>query len=91
VRELGRARVEAELRVKARSDPTFPSHTVFAQFGGKARLVEAARKHCADSGASDAVDMLPAIAHGSPGNAPSILKAVTTGFVYLMKSGKLAA
>jgi hypothetical protein len=33
VRELGRFPVEAELRIKARSDKTFPSHTVFAKLG----------------------------------------------------------
>ncbi len=35
VRELGRFPVEAELRMKARNDKSFPSHSVFAKLGPK--------------------------------------------------------
>src|SRR5688572_23610009 len=38
VRELGHYPVAAELRMKARSDPGFPSHSTFARLGGKAQV-----------------------------------------------------
>jgi hypothetical protein len=35
-----------ELRRKAREDRTFPSHSTFNRFGGKAKLVDAVAAHC---------------------------------------------
>jgi hypothetical protein len=90
IRELGRVPLAAELRVKARSDPSFPSHGVFANFGGKQALLAAVREHCKQHGSTDVVALLP------PGGA-EVLSAkgtsekpprVATGYVYLMKSGR---
>src|SRR6266851_8449652 len=46
VRERGRFPVEGEIRRKAREDASFPSHTAFNRFGGKAKLLEAIAAFC---------------------------------------------
>lgn len=89
VRELGRVPLVAELRVKARSDPSFPSHGVFSKFGGKQALLAAARRYCSEHGFVDVLALLPTAAESSR-RTQSIEKSsrVPTGYVYLMKSGR---
>jgi len=41
VRELGRIPLHAELRIRARADPKFPSHGVWSRFGRRAVLIAA--------------------------------------------------
>ncbi len=89
VRELGRVPLAAELRVKARSDPSFPSHGVFAKLGGKQALLAAARQYCEEHGLLDVLALLPVTSEAFP-EPQSIEKStkVQTGYVYLMKSGR---
>ncbi len=91
VRELGHYPVEAELRMKARTDPDFPSHNTFARFGGKAQVAsslvswcevspgwEDVQAICAPLAVPDSVDDLPVKDDAT----------VPMGYVYLFKSGK---
>ena len=90
VRELGHFPVVGEIRRKAGTDKSFPSHTVFNRFGGKQKLIDAAVAHCAGrQGFGDIVALaeqqpLPPASTGD-GKAGS---RISTGFVYLMKSGR---
>lgn len=88
-RELGRIPLQAELRVKARDDPTFPSHGVFAKFGSKAALLAAAQEYCTQNSVEDVLPFLRA--NETPlkqQEAASRPATVQTGYVYLMKSGR---
>ena len=92
LRELGRLPLSAELRIRAKTDSTFPSHTVWSRFGGRAGLVAALREHCnGRSELSAVLAILPALSTGALSKTeeatPSARK-VPTGFVYLMKSGR---
>lgn len=90
MRELGRVPLAAELRVKARNDPSFPSHGVFANFGGKQVLLAAVREHCEQHGFTDVLALLPPRAGAAPSAQGASEKPpkVATGYVYLMKSGR---
>lgn len=89
-KELGRLPVEGEIRRKARSDPSFPSHTTFRRFGGKQNLLEALAAHCRrNPGLEDVLTLC--VDERSLAPQTSLEKPrghkVPTGFVYLMKSG----
>lgn len=90
IRELGRVPLVAELRVKARKDPTFPSHGVFAKVGGKEVLLAAVRKRCETQAASDVLSLLPAVSESTSRGRESLSmpRRIQTGYVYLMKSGR---
>lgn len=45
-RELGHFPVHAELRLKARTDPSFPSHTTFSRFGSKRQCAAKVLSYC---------------------------------------------
>ena len=47
-REIGKFPVNAELRMKARTDKTFPSHGTFARFGPKHKLRQRIVEFCQD-------------------------------------------
>ena len=89
-RELGRLPVHGEVRRKAQTDPTFPSHTVFNRFGGKAKLLEAVAAYCRRNAENNDVLAL------CEGDKPSLGRThprsreakVLTGYVYLIKSGR---
>jgi hypothetical protein len=91
--ELGRLPVNSELRLRKRTDPTFPNDKTFARFGPKAQLLGRLYEHCSTNPNYDA--LLPLIdaelnsqqkqtttAHSMP-TEPS-----EEGFVYLVKMGK---
>jgi hypothetical protein len=90
-RELGRFPVEGELRRKAREDRTFPSHSTFNRFGGKAKLVDAVAAHCCQTRASeDVLSLCDAWKNTHSQTQTGERKSegkIVTGFVYLMKSG----
>ncbi len=92
VRELSRIPLHAELRIKAKTDSSFPSHNVWSRFGGKAGLLAALREHCnGRAELADIVALLPSVsASTSPQteDASPSLRKIPTGFVYLMKSGR---
>lgn len=92
IRELGRFPVFAELRLKARKDKGFPSHSTFARLGNK---VEAARKilqYCRQvSGYNDVINVCQPIACAEPeGDKTEEASAEDSdlGYVYLIKSGR---
>lgn len=93
MRELGRFPVKGELRLKSRSDKSFPSHNVFARLGSKQQIANKILAYCEErEGSEDVVklciaiatkDKPPAADNFEPDpNEPAI------GFVYLMKSGQ---
>jgi hypothetical protein len=92
VRELGKIPVDGEIRRKAKSDTSFPSHTVFLRFGGKEKLLEVVARYCYDKPSFEDISTLCA-KHRSA-STPNLKgereteSKVTTGFVYLMKSGR---
>lgn len=87
-RELGRLPIEGELRLKPKSDPTFPSHSVFARFGGRAGLLAAIREHCqTHPDFADVLPFLPAAGTRSGQSAPNG-RALIQGYVYMLRSGR---
>jgi len=91
-RELGKLPVVGEIRRKAKSDKSFPSHTVFNRFGGKERLIEAVVNYCQDKpGFEDVLTLCaerkPPSGRGTEAGREAASK-VAVGFVYLMKSGR---
>jgi hypothetical protein len=92
-RELGRFPVNSELRLKARHDETFPSHTTFiSRLGGsKQSLVIKILNYCKGRTGYDDIIALckaaPREAHNDAA-ADGIEPEEATGFIYLMKSGR---
>jgi hypothetical protein len=89
VRELGTIPVEGEIRRKGKHDKSFPSHTVFKRFGGKEKFLNAVVTYCLDHVGFEDVAITARREHrsGSEGIGEDKPR-VTTGFVYLMKSGR---
>jgi hypothetical protein len=86
---LGHLPVGDELRMKARTNPGFPSHNVFAGLGTKAQIVKRLREHClARGGFDDVVRMCEAYSSPARTASEGTGGEVKTGFVYLMKSGR---
>lgn len=92
IRELGRYPLEAELRMKHRSDSSFPSHSVlFGRFGRRHQLTDRLVKDClAHGGYEDVVAICKPLvvqpAEASDTRPPSSSEQV--GSVYLLKSGR---
>jgi hypothetical protein len=93
--EVGRIPLNADLRMKARNDPGFPSHTVFANRLGKKserirQLMEFCRKH---DGYSEVVrlceqhELIAARREMTEQGLSQTVKGTEIGFVYPMKSG----
>ena len=89
---MDRFPVIGEIRRRAKADESFPSHTRFERFGGKGKLIQAVVDYCrGNSGFDDIV----ALYEDYETSSPSVKQPregrelkVTTGFVYLMKSGR---
>ncbi len=91
VQELGHFPVYAELQLKRRQDPEFPSPKTFARFGGKAKLAARLVAFCQQHGAhEDVVNICAPISSNSvPEAARNATEGFETfGFVYLLKSGR---
>lgn len=89
MRELGRVPLNAELRVKARQDPSFPSHSSFSGIGSKHALLAAVRKYCEEQHLDDVLVLLPSEPEVSPQPSTKQKESkVPTGYVYLVKSGR---
>ena len=89
-RELGRFPIEGEIRRKAASDASFPSHTAFSRFGGKQKLLAAVAAYCRKtSGFEDVLALCVEQGNTSVRAATEKRREAKfpTGFVYLMKSG----
>lgn len=88
-REVGHFPIAGDLRMKARKDPDFPSHTSFNRLGSKdqrmLRVAEYCRTH---DGFQDVLELCPVVAvrtqHSNNKNAAT----EEIGFVYLIKSGR---
>lgn len=89
--ELGRLPVYSELRLKKRTDSSFPNDKTFARFGTKMQLLARLYEHCVSKPRYTA--LLPLIqtnleAESAPENkAPQPTESVE-GFVYMVKMGK---
>lgn len=88
--ELGSIPTNTEMRLRKRSDPTFPNEKTYSRFGTKAQLLGRLRAHCE---ASDTYrGLLPLLDGGDTvQNALSDrsgLAETEVGFVYLLRSGR---
>jgi hypothetical protein len=92
VRELGHLPVNAELMLKRRSDPTFPSEKTFRRLGNKSQLAAKALKFCRErDGFGDVAAIclsVGAFEQVQGDETGRKHKVVQTGFVYLVKSGR---
>jgi hypothetical protein len=91
VRELGKVPVNPELRLKRRTDPTFPSHNTFARFGDKQRLLTRVIEFCRSrSNLGDVVQICLAQIQEPNLDSRKHYKLADDefGFVYLIQSGR---
>lgn len=90
VRELGHFPVFGELRLKARSDPSFPSHGVFARLGSKQDRVRSVIDWCAAHPGFDDVVAICQLVPTATGKAEKTDgdSDMPLGFVYLARMGK---
>jgi hypothetical protein len=92
VRELQHLPVDGEIRRKAKADKSFPSHGVFARFGGKGKLLDTILHYCQEHpGYEDVIALLENRKRSSNDETDTDLRRASklvTGFVYLMKSGR---
>lgn len=88
VKELGRFPVDSEMRLQARKQPGFPSHTTLYRSGGKPVLVRRLRDYCAERGQPEVVaicdDVISSVGVASANEADERGGA---GYVYLVKHG----
>lgn len=84
-RLLGKMPSNADMRLRVRSDPTFPNDkTVVKHFGGMAGLIVELRKLSETPAYLDIAALLPKGAHDTASSSRSKL---IEGIVYLLKSG----
>ena len=91
IRELGRFPPTADLKLKSRNSPDFPSHNTFNRLGRKASRARRVVDYCeAQDGLEDIADIArPFAASLSPDDKdPTPPQFDNYGYVYLMKSGK---
>ncbi|HEV8341630.1 MAG TPA: GIY-YIG nuclease family protein [Candidatus Binatia bacterium] len=91
-RDLGHLPVEGEIRRKARTDKSFPSHSSFTRLGGKEKLLEALLRYCQENSGYEDIIALCAnrrtVSKHDGDEGRGVGSKVVTGFVYLMKSGR---
>jgi len=88
-KELGRFPVSGELRMKARSDQTFPSHNAFERLGPKSERAAKVLAYCKANGLEDVAAICePIAAVKQPEERLPINCETPTGFVYLARMGK---
>lgn len=92
VRELGRFPVKGEIKLKARSDPKFPSHNTFRRLGGKRALATLLEKFCRDRGHDDLAALCALAAKTDDADdAGGVFEEAATGelgYAYLLKAGR---
>lgn len=87
-RELGHIPVKAEIKMKAREDKTFPSHTVFDRIGPKKVRLSQLRKFVSDT--ESYRDILEIVeAENLDENSPDEDNSTSSkkGYVYLLRHG----
>ncbi|MDJ0920183.1 MAG: GIY-YIG nuclease family protein [Henriciella sp.] len=84
VRQLGRIPAEVDVRMYARDNEGFPSHTTFSKhFGNKASLLQALSAWVAENEEfADIANLLP-----DEEDTKATQESAREGFVYLLKSG----
>jgi Meiotically up-regulated gene 113 len=90
VRELQHFPVVGELRMKSRSDPSFPSFKTFERFGPKAKQVGALAEFARERGYQDVVEACARVASKRTTGSEQTTEgegATVAGWVYLMKHG----
>lgn len=91
-RELKRFPVALEMRIKKRSDPTFPNDGVFGRFGNKVKFVGRVLEYCdGKPGYDDVTKILKPISEATvSGNSLVVSENISEqlGEVYLFKSGR---
>src|SRR5437773_1391812 len=85
--EQGRIPTAADLKLRRKSDPTFPNKQCFDRWGGRDALLKKVAEHCQDREQfASVVDLLKT---GTSASLDSRLDSFRTkGFVYLLRSGK---
>ena len=89
--ELGRIPVVSELRLKKRTDPSFPNASTYGRLGSKAELLSLLHRHCTSK--TEYAGVLPFIkidlvAESISDAGKAEPTESTDGFVYLVKMGK---
>ena len=89
IRELGHLPVVAELKLKAKLSPGFPSHNTIRRLGTKSQQVRKLVEYC--TGKTSHTDVLGVLEASKPevAGAAATIRATedTIGFVYLLKAG----
>ena len=89
-RELGHFPVATEVKMKARSDDSFPWHNTFARFGSKDKFARRILDYCVErTGYDDIIVLCRPIAKAARNDAvkDETESEEVIGFVYLVKSG----
>jgi hypothetical protein len=89
IREVRRYPLQAEIRMKRRSDTSFPSHNVFRRFGTQDRFAKKIIDFCdGHQGFEDVPPLIAGVQAKETDNPePTGSRVEATGFVYLLKSG----
>lgn len=86
--ELGHVPTSPELRIKARSDATFPSHNTFARLGTKQQLIRKALVFCQEHDkCQHLVSLLEANSSQDSTERDCDKQFNETGYVYLLQFG----
>lgn len=90
VRELKRYPVFGELRMKAREDKSFPSHTRIAKMGSKGEVARKLADYCERTGGlEDVASIVLPLACPAPAEpATKARQEAALGYVYLIRAGK---
>ena len=91
IREIKHFPIQAELKMKARNDKSFPNEkTFFDRFGGKANLASKVIEYCREhSGYDDVIEICESLDVKLKNSINTIeTEEVDFGYVYLIKSGR---
>lgn len=90
IRELGYIPVKAELQLKAKRSPGFPSNKAFGRFGTKAQLVARAAAYCRETPGFEDVLAIALAAETKPSAVPlpSESSQEVAGYVYLLRANR---
>ncbi len=89
IRELDHFPIEGELRIKNKTDKSFPSHTAFSQLGSKQERVQKILKYCqGKEELHDIIDHSTKVAKSThPKSYSTNSESDKVGYVYLLRHG----
>ena len=89
IRELDHFPIEGELRIKNKTDKSFPSHTAFSQLGSKQERVQKILKYCqGKEELHDIIDYSTKVAKSThPKSYSTNSESDKVGYVYLLRHG----